>query len=141
MTTILKQGAEMPKTITMVQDVMQKEVATIDGMASAKEAAAMMRELGVSELLVNKRNENDAWGIVTIMDMINGVILPDREGVDVCVYEIMTKPIITVPAKMDVRYAINLIHRTGVHRAPVDHMGEIVGMVTLPSLILENDLI
>ena len=131
----------MSQEITLVEDVMQKEVPTIDGMASAKDAAAMMRTSGVSELLVDKRNENDAWGIVTIMDMIKGVILPDREGKDVCVYEIMTKPIITVPAKMDVRYAIRLIHRTGVHRAPVEHMGEIVGMVTMASLILDNDLI
>lgn len=125
----------------MVQDVMQKEVPTIDGMASAADAAAMMRATGVSELLVQKRNENDAWGIVTVMDMIKGVILPDREGKDVCVYEIMTKPIITVPAKMDIRYAVRLIHRTGVHRAPVEHLGEIVGMVTLSSLILDNDLV
>lgn len=53
----------------------------------------------------------------------------------------MTKPVITVPAKMDIRHAIRLIHRTGVHRAPVEHMGEIVGMVKLSSLILENNLI
>ncbi|MBU1611898.1 MAG: CBS domain-containing protein [Proteobacteria bacterium] len=131
----------MSPKITLVENVMQKEVPTIDGMASAKDAAAMMRASNVSELLVDKRNENDAWGIVTIMDMIKGVILPDRAGEDVSVYEIMTKPIITVPAKMDVRYAIRLIHRTGVHRAPVEHMGEIVGMVTLSSLILKNDLI
>lgn len=131
----------MSRTITLVEDVMQKEVPTIDGMSSAKEAAAMMRASSVSELLVNKRTENDAWGIVTIMDMIKGVILPDRGGEDVCVYEIMTKPVITVPAKMDIRYAIRLIHRTGVHRAPVEHMGEIVGMVTLSSLILDNNLI
>ena len=131
----------MPQTITTVEDVMQKEVPTIDGMASAKEAAAMMRSSGVSELLVQKRTESDAWGIVTFMDMIKGIILPDREGADVCVYEIMTKPIMTVPAKMDIRYAIRLIHQTGVHRAPVEDMGQIVGMVTLSSLILDNDLI
>lgn len=128
-------------SIVRVQDVMQKEVPTIDGMATASEAAAMMRSNNVGELLVNKRNDDDAWGIVTIMDLVKDVIVPSKEGKDVCVYEIMTKPIITVPATMDIRYAVRLIHRTGVHRAPVEHMGEIVGMVTLESLIFDNDLV
>lgn len=131
----------MSAPIVRVQAVMQPEVLTIDGMASAKDAAAMMREHNVSELLVDKRNEDDAWGIVTVMDLVKDVIVPGREGQDVCVYEIMTKPVITVPARMDIRYAVRLIHRTGVHRAPVEHMGEIVGMVTLSSLILDNELL
>ncbi|MBC16848.1 MAG: histidine kinase [Desulfovibrio sp.] len=131
----------MTKPITRVRDVMQTEVLCIDGMATSKEAAEMMRTYGVSELLVDKRSEDDAWAIVSIMDLVQGVIVPDKKGEDVCVYEIMTKPIITVPAEMDIRYAIRLIHRIGLHRAPVEHMGEIVGMVTLESLIHEHDLL
>ena len=131
----------MTKPITRVRDVMQTEVLCIDGMATSKEAAEMMRTYGVSELLVDKRSEDDAWAIVSIMDLVQGVIVPDKKGEDVRVYEIMTKPIITVPAEMDIRYAIRLIHRIGLHRAPVEHMGEIVGMVTLESLIHEHDLL
>ena len=51
----------MAQSITRVQDVMQKELLTIDGMATAKEAANTMRSHGVSELLVDKRNDDDAW--------------------------------------------------------------------------------
>jgi len=131
----------MTKTITRVSDVMQQEVPTVDGMATSVEAAEMMRSHGVSELLVQKRNADDAWAIITIMDLIKEVIVPDKEGKDVYVYEIMTKPVITVPADMDIRYAIRLIHRTGVHRAPVENKGEIVGMVTLDSLVLDNDIL
>lgn len=131
----------MTKPITRVRDVMQKDVLCIDGMATAKEAAKVMRSHGVSELLVEKRSDDDAWAIVSIMDLVQGVIVPDKKGEDVSVYEIMTKPIITVPADMDIRYAIRLIHRIGLHRAPVEHMGEIVGMVTLESLIHEHDLL
>ncbi len=131
----------MSAPIVRVKDVMQKEVQGIDGMASAKDAAKMMRTSKVSELLVDKRNEDDAWGIITVMDMVKGVIVSARESEDVSVYEVMTKPVITVPAQMDIRYAIRLLHRTGVRRAPVEHMGEIVGMVTLSSLVLDNDLV
>lgn len=131
----------MTTAITRVKDVMQNEVLTIDGMATAREAAETMRSKGVSELLVQKRDDNDAWAIVSIMDLVKKVIVPDKEADQVFVYEIMTKPIITVPAEMDIRYAIRLIHRIGIHRAPVEHMGEIVGMVTLNSLILDNNIL
>ena len=131
----------MSAPIIRVRDVMQKEVLSIDGMASAKEATTMMRESNVSELLVAKRNDDDAWGIVTIMDLIKNVIIPDRDAKNVFIYEIMTKPIITVPAQMDIRYAIRLMKRVGIRRAPVEHMGEIVGMITLSGLILDNDIL
>ena len=131
----------MSAPIIRVSDVMHREVLSIDGMASAKEAAAMMRASKVSELLVAKRNDDDAWGIVTIMDLIKSVIVPGRDAESVFVYEIMTKPVITIPAKMDIRYAIRLMQRIGIRRAPVEHMSDLVGMVTLSGLILENDLV
>jgi CBS domain-containing protein len=63
------------------------------------------------ELLVAKRNDDDAWGIVTIMDLVKSVIVPGRDAENVFVYEIMTKPVITVPAQMDIRYVIRLMQR------------------------------
>lgn len=131
----------MSEPIIRVRDVMQKEVPSIDGMASVKEATAIMRESNVTELLVAKRNDDDAWGIVTVMDLIKNVIIPDRDAKNVFIYEVMTKPIITVPAQMDVRYAIRLMHRVGIRRAPVEDMGEIVGLITLFSLILDKDIL
>jgi CBS domain-containing protein len=120
---------------------MHPEVFSIDGMASVKEAAAMMRSSSATELLVAKRNDDDAWGIVTVMDIVKNVIVPDRDAESIFVYEIMTKPLITVPAQMDIRYAIRLMQRIGVRRTPVDDGGEIVGMITLDSLVLSHDIL
>lgn len=126
--------------IVRTRDVMHKEVLTIDGMATAREAAAIMRSKRVFSLLVKKRHENDAWGILVVQDFVKGVIIPGRSPDDVNVYEIMTKPIITVPADMDIRYAARLIYRAGVRRAPVEDKGDIIGMISLSSLILDNEL-
>jgi signal-transduction protein with cAMP-binding, CBS, and nucleotidyltransferase domain len=131
----------MPAPIIRTKDVMQKEILSIDGMASAKEAAARMRSSRAAELLVARRNDDDAWGIITIMDLIKSVIVPGRDAGNVFVYEIMTKPVITVPAQMDIRYAIRLMQRIGVRRAPVEDKGEIVGMITLAGLVLNNDIL
>ena len=126
--------------VIRARDVMTKEVVTIDGMATAKEAAAKMRAEKVYALLVSKRHENDAWGIVVVQDFITGVLVAGRSPAEVNVYEIMTKPLITVPADMDIRYVARLIHRAGIRRAPVEANGEIIGMISLTSLILDNDL-
>ena len=131
----------MSGPIIRARDVMQKEVLSIDGMASAKEAAAKMRSSHAAELLVARRNDDDAWGIVTIMDLVKSVIVPGRDAENVFVYEIMTKPVITVPAQMDIRYVIRLMQRIGVRRAPVEDKGEIVGMISLSSLVLNYDIL
>ena len=57
-------------SIIRARDVMQKGIVSIDGMATAKEAAAKMRSEKVSYLLVNKRHDDDAWGIVVVQDFI-----------------------------------------------------------------------
>ena len=126
--------------IVRARDVMHKQILAVDGMATAREAAAIMRSKRVFSLLVKKRHENDAWGILVVQDFVKGVIIPGRSPDDVHVYEIMTKPIITVPADMDIRYAARLIYHASIRRAPVEDKGEIVGMISLSSLILDNEL-
>ena len=129
------------KPIIRAKDVMRKGgIISIDGMATAREAAAKMRIEKISWLLVNKRNSDDAWGILVIQDFIKGIVIPGRSPADVHVYEIMTKPVITVPADMDVRYVARLIHRAGIRRAPAEDKGELIGMISLSSLILDDEL-
>ncbi len=127
-------------SIVRARDIMKKEIVPIDGMATSQEAAAKMRSEKVSCLLVQKRHKDDAWGIVVVQDFIKGVIMAGRSPAEVNVYEIMTKPVITVPAEMDIRYVARLLYRAGIRRAPVIEGGEIVGAISLSSLILDNDL-
>ncbi len=128
------------RSIVRARDVMRKKVVSIDGMATAREAAARMRSEQCRCLLVKKRHADDAWGIVVVQDFIKEVLMAGRSPGEVHVYEIMTKPVITVPADMDIRYAARLLFRAGIRRAPVEENGELVGTLTLSSLILENEL-
>ena len=121
--------ADDKKRIIRARDVMQNDIPTIDGMATVREAAALMRSKNVFSLLVEKRDENDAWGILVAQDFIREVLIPNRSPDDVHVYEIMKKPVITVPADMDIRYVARLLYRAGIRRAPVEDKGEIVGKI------------
>jgi len=132
--------ASPKRAIVQVKDVMSKTLVTVNGMATAKEAAGKMRAEQVSSLIVEKRDEYDAWGIIAVQDLIKGVIIPGRSFEEVHVYEIMTKPVIEVPAEMDIRYAARLLHRAGIRRAPVEENRVLIGMIGLRSLILDHDL-
>jgi len=126
--------------IVRARDVMKPGVLSIDGMTTAREAAEKMRAEHVTALLVDKRHPDDAWGIIAIQDLIKKVMIPGRSSREVHVYEIMTKPVITVPADMDIRYVARLIYGARIRRAPVESHGELIGMVSLSSLILNSDL-
>ncbi len=126
--------------IIKAKDVVKEGVVTIDGMATAQDAAALMRAEKTRYLLVQKRHADDAWGMVVIQDFIKGVLVAGRSPGEVNIYEIMTKPVITVPADMDIRYVARLLFRAGIRRAPVEENGELIGMISLSSLILENEL-
>ncbi len=122
------------------RDVMSPKIIFIDGMATAREAVELMRLEKVEALIVKKRRPGDAFGIVVIKDLIRGVIIPDMGSEEVNVYEIMTKPAISVPAAMDVRYVASLMMRANLRIAPVEDQGEYIGMISLSTLIIDNVL-
>ena len=120
------------------KDVMTKKVILVDGMITTKEAVDIMRKEKVESLIIKKRSPQDACGIVNIHDFIKGVIIKDKTSEEVNVFEIMTKPVISIPANMDAKYVASLLINTGIGIAPVEENGKYIGMVSLSNLILEN---
>ncbi|HID02909.1 MAG TPA: histidine kinase, partial [Desulfobacterales bacterium] len=57
---------------------MRTDLKTIDGMATAREAAAKMRAENKRCLLVEKRHQDDAWGIIVVQDFIKGCVMAGR---------------------------------------------------------------
>lgn len=128
------------RPLIRASDTMRRDLHFIDGMASAKEAADLMRKVKVEALIVQKRHPDDAYGVVSMIDLLHGVVAANRPPEQVNVYEIMTKPVITVPADMDIRYVVRLLLRAKIRRAPVEDKGEYVGMVTLTDLVMDGTL-
>jgi predicted transcriptional regulator len=128
------------RSFQSAKEVMSRGLIFVDGMATAREAVELMRKEKVEALIVKKRYPQDAYGIVVMKDFIQGVIVPDRTSDEVNLYEIMTKPVISVPAGMDVRYVARLLIRAGLRIAPVEENGEYIGMISLSTLIIDNVL-
>ena len=120
-----------------VSDIMGAEVHTIDGLATVAEAMAAMKRLRISSLVVNRRDDDDELGLITVSDLAREVVTRDRAPDRVNVYEIMSKPALTVRSGMLARYAVRLLVQFGVSRAlVVDDAREPCGLVTLRDLVL-----
>ena len=104
------------REIIRVKDVMKTEFDMIDGLATVREALAEMKAFHTKTLVINKRHDDDEYGIVVIPDIAREVLGKDRSPDRVSVYEIMTKPAVTVDPDMDIRYASRLFTRLGLSR-------------------------
>ena len=122
-----------------VSDVMIPKVITIDGMATAKEAIDTMQRTGIRSLVVERRDESDEFGLLVISDIAKKVMAADRAPERVNVYEIMSKPVLTLPADMNIKYAVRLLVQFDLSRAlVVDDGRKPVGIVTVRDLVLKH---
>ena len=118
------------ENVVKAGDVMSKDVVYIDGNATVREAVKTMLEKKVSALIVNARNVDDAFGIVTRKDIVSKIVAQGKDPKAVKVHEIMTKPLITVSPGLSVKYCARLFAKTGIRRAPVFDGKKIVGILS-----------
>ncbi len=121
-----------------VRDVMRTEFEVIDGMATIAQALAVMKERSADCLIVNKRNQEDEYGLLLISDIARQVLAKDRAPERVNVYEVMVKPVLAVDPAMDIRYCARLFTHFDLTRAPVIDNGRMVGFVSFTDLVIRG---
>ncbi len=130
------------KKVILVEDVMTSSVLMIKSTANINEAMAMIREKNVSSLVVERRDENDEFGMLTIRDIAREIVAKDRAADRVSVYEVMQKPILTIRHDMNIKFAVKLLTRFGVSRSVVVDDGAIpVGIVTLRDMVMGSEAV
>lgn len=128
----------MKPTLIQVKEVMKHQVDFVDGMKTVKEALDEMQHIETKTLIVNKRHDHDEWGIVVISDIARIVLAGDKSVDRTNVYEVMSKPAVTVRQDMDIRYCARLFERFGLSRAPVVRHGKIIGIVSYTDMVLKG---
>jgi signal-transduction protein with cAMP-binding, CBS, and nucleotidyltransferase domain len=126
--------------IIRVRDVMMDAYAMVEGVTTVADAIVIAKQRQVKALIVNKRNADDEYGIVLMNDIAKQVLAQDRSPKRTNIYEIMTKPALSVSASMDVRYCARLFERFGISRAPVIEDGKVLGMVSYNNIVLNGML-
>ena len=97
-----------------------------------------MQEKDANVLIVNKRNDDDEYGLVLLSDITKKVLAIDRAPERVNIYEIMSKPMISVHPRMDVRYCARLFDKFGLSLAPVIDEDKVIGIVGHTELVKQG---
>ena len=119
-----------------VSDVMSTGVLRVDGKALVREAVELMRTLDVSSLIVERLDETDEIGLITMADIAREIVAKNRSLDRVNVLEIMSKPVLSVPQNMTLLNATRLLAKFDISRAAViDDQRNPVGMVTRGDLV------
>ena len=117
------------ETFKTAKDIASDKLFFIDGLASVRDAVLLLKSKNVQALIIKKRNNGDAYGIVTLTDIIKSVIIPQKTIDEVSVYEIMIKPVFSIPSQLNVKYVPRLMLNHNIKIAPVEENGELIGMI------------
>jgi len=128
----------MNKKLMRVRDVMKTNFDIVDGKMTVAEALETMKHVETKSLIVEKRHENDEYGMVLISDIAKDVLAKDRSPQRVNIYEIMSKPVICIDPSMDIRYCARMFEQFGLSRAPVVDNGHVVGIVSFTDMVLKG---
>ncbi len=126
------------QNIIRVQDVMTNTYVVVDGLTTVKEGIQLARQHAVKALIVDKRHENDEYGIVLMNDIAKKVLAKNRSCDRTNIYEVMTKPALSVDPNMNVKYCARLFERFGISRAPVIENGKLLGMVSYNNIVVNG---
>jgi len=125
--------------VIRVRDVMKHKVDQIDGMATVQQALQTMQHVETKTLIVKKRHDDDVIGMLTLPAIAKEVIAKDRAAERVNVYEVMSKPALTVSPDMDIRYCARLFSQFHLARAPVvDRDDNVIGVISLTDMVLRG---
>ncbi|MCP4766600.1 MAG: CBS domain-containing protein [Gammaproteobacteria bacterium] len=126
------------KPIIRVKDVMKPDFDLVDGMDTVADVLRKSQHPESKCFIVDTRHENDEYGIVLLSDIAKQVLAKNRAAERVNIYEIMTKPVVSVDPAMDIRYCTRLFENLGLGRAPVIDKGKVIGIVGYTDIVLHG---
>lgn len=126
------------RKIIRVREVMKKDFDMVDGRVTVMDALRTMKHVDTKSLIVNKRNDDDEYGMVLISDIAKLVLAKDRSPDRVNVYEIMAKPLLPVDPDMDIRYCARYFENFSLSRAPVVENKKVIGIISYTDMVLKG---
>jgi len=115
-----------------VEDVMIREVITIDENSSVKEAAEVMNKFEIGCLIAIRKGK--AMGIITERDLLKRVVADVKDTTKTKVKDIMTSPLVVVKPAMELEEAEKLMFQMKIKKLPVVDGKRLVGLVSLTDI-------
>jgi len=115
-----------------VKDIMAKNVISIEHNKTVLDACKKYKEHKLGSLVVV--NAGVIVGIITERDIIERVVINQKNPSKIKVEEIMSKNIITIHASAKIEQAAELMKKHNIKKLPVILNNEFVGIITVTDL-------
>lgn len=122
--------------MTTLKDIMTMEIATLDPDATLKEAATLMLERDIGNVLV--MDGDQLLGILTDRDIVIRAVAYGRD-VGASVRDFVSTDVFTLDVDTSVEDAAREMSRRQVRRLPVTRDGKVIGMISLGDLATRDD--
>jgi CBS domain-containing protein len=122
----------------LVAETCTPDVVCCRPQASALEAARLMREKHVGDVVVvsDPEGERVPIGVITDRDLAIEVLAHGRDAASITLASLIRTPVVIARDSEDTRTVIERMHAHGVRRIPVvDARGVLRGIVTLDDLL------
>ena len=117
---------------TFVNQVMSKNVLTLDKSTSLQEAAENMKKLNIGCVIVTENN--NPVGIITERDFVTKIVAEGRP-LFTEIQEVMSSPLITIDSEETIWEASELMKERSIHKLPVKENEQIIGIVTTTDIV------
>ena len=117
---------------TFVNQVMSKNVLSLDKSTTLQEAAEHMKRLSVGCVIVTENN--NPIGIITERDFVTKIAAEGRP-LFTEIKEAMSSPLITIDPEETIWEASELMKEKLIHKLPVKDNDEIVGIITTSDIV------
>lgn len=116
----------------LVQEIMTKNVVTINSDKTVFNACNIYRDKKIGCLVVTK--DNFCIGIITERDLIERTICLRKNPEKTKVSEIMSSDIKTIHALDTVEHTIDILHKYHIKKLPVVSDDKIIGIITVTDI-------
>jgi CBS domain-containing protein len=127
-----EETSEQDQVTLKVEDIMTREVITVDENATVKEAARMMDKNGISCLIALRKGR--AIGIITERDLLKRIIVEYRNPEKTKVGKVMSSPLEVISVGADLEEALRLMFRRKIKKIAVVDKESLLGLVSLTDL-------
>lgn len=121
-----------------VREVMTASPVVLEQDTPLTEAARVMREHGIGDVLVALPG-GGLYGLATDRDIVVRALADQRDPSGTAIGDICTSHVVAVSPDEDADNVVTLMREHGVRRIPVTEDGQVVGIVTMGDMAMDRD--
>jgi len=129
---IAREKQEENRLSLKVEDVMVREVITIDENSTVKEAAEVMNKFEIGCLIAVRKGK--AIGMITERDMLKRVVAEAKDATETEVKDVMSSPLVVIEPSVELEEAVKLMFKMKIKKLPVVDGKRLVGLITLTDI-------